>query len=103
VASPSYAALVARVADLEQRLAAALERGAPAGEWATPPFPPPPPPPVEVRPVAQAQLARGDGRLGDGRLGDRRYGAADLEELADRLTDIERRLARIEAELGALR
>jgi uncharacterized protein YceH (UPF0502 family) len=122
VASPSYAALVARVADLEQRLAASLERGA-AGEWATPPFPPPPPPPVEVRPIASAQLGRGDDRrdvrpaptddrryggptyppVGDGRRGDRRYDAADLEELADRLSDIERRLARIEAELGALR
>jgi hypothetical protein len=124
LASPSYAALVARVADLEQRLAASLERGAPAGEWATPPFPPPPPPPVEVRPIASAQLARGDDDrrdvprrpadderyggptyppVGDGRRGDRRYGAAALEELADRLSDIERRLARIEAELGALR
>lgn len=124
VASPSYAALVARVADLEKRLAASLERGDSAPEWATPSFPPPPPPPVEVRSVAPPELVRGDDERRDGRprqdddrryggpaypsvregwRGDRRPGAADLEELAGRLSDIERRLARIEAELGALR
>ncbi len=111
LASPSYAELVARVADLEQRLAAALERRAPvAGDWSAPTYPPPPPP-VEVRPVrpVQGQLppvgedgwrtARhlpADGRA-DGAAG------ASLADLGDRLSDIERRLARIEAELGALR
>jgi uncharacterized protein YceH (UPF0502 family) len=121
LASPSYAALVARVADLEDRLAASLERrAAPVAEWATPPFPPPPPPPVEVGPFA-AQLALGrDDRNHEPRglaPADGRHGAssppapsapsaasaADLDELAERLSDIERRLARIEAELGALR
>jgi len=128
LASPSYAALVARVADLEQRLAASLERRvAVDGEWGAAPFPPPPPPPVEVAPVATPQLARGgDDRREShyrhaGHADDRRYGDAavssrperrrgqgsltttDLDDLADRLGDIERRLARIEAELGALR
>ncbi len=113
LASPSYAALVARVADLEQRLAASLEsRAATAGEWGTPPFPPPPPP-VEMQPVARPQLAR---PVDDSRPGGRHvpanersvrveapYSSAEAEDLAGRLSDIERRLARIEAELGALR
>ena len=115
LASPSYATLVARVADLEKRLAASLERRAPtatAADWATPAYPPPPPPPVEVRGVATPQLARGaDERRREPRHrqsedrwpGETPYSAADLEHLADRLADIERRLARIEAELGALR
>ena len=91
--APSYAALVARVADLEQRLAEALERRAPAGaEWSAPY--PPPPPPVEVTPPA---------RLGPGRASATPAPGVDLHELADRVSDIERRLARIEAELGALR
>lgn len=113
LASPSYAALVARVADLEQRLAASLEsRVATTGDWGTPPFPPPPPP-VEMRPVARPQLARPvDDRPPGGRhlpanerlaRVEAPYSSADVEELADRLGDIERRLARIEAELGALR
>lgn len=110
VAAPSYAALVARVADLEQRLADALERRA-AGpaEWGTPTFPPPPPP-VEMRPAPAAELARGSEVVRSGRADGRRQArvetpvsAADLEDLADRVTDIERRLARIEVELGALR
>ena len=92
--APSYAALVARVADLEDRLADALERRAPAGaEWSAPY--PPPPPPVEVAPPA---------RLGPGRPAATPAAAGvDVHELADRVSDIERRLARIEAELGALR
>ena len=68
--APSYAALVARVADLEDRLAAALERRAPAGaEWSAPY--PPPPPPVEVAPparlVARSSDDRRDPQLGPGR------------------------------------
>lgn len=117
LASPSYAELVARVAELEHRLATSQDRRVPtAPDWATPAFPPPPPP-VEVRSPAPAQLVTGaDGRPHDGgaapvatehpgrseRL-ETPYSAADLEDLADRLRDIERRLARIEAELGALR
>jgi uncharacterized protein YceH (UPF0502 family) len=105
VASPSYAELVARVADLEQRLAASLERRAPvAGDWVTPAYPPPPPP-VEVRRATPPQLGAGDD---DGWREVRRRSSGtplepSLSEVADRLGDIERRLARIEAELGALR
>ena len=92
--APSYAALVARVADLEQRLAEALERRAPAGaEWSAPY--PPPPPPVEVdtaRPARPGPAAPPPPPP-----------ASTSDELADRVSDIERRLARIEAELGALR
>jgi uncharacterized protein len=109
LASPSYAELVARVADLEDRLAAALERRAPvAGDWTTPGYPPPPPP-VEVRPVrpVQAQLpSGGDDGWRSARLVSESTGASSgpgLSELAERLADIERRLTRIEAELGALR
>ena len=110
MATRGYAALVARVADLEQRLADALATRPPAaGDWAPAPYPPPPPPPVEVTPPAR-QLGLGRG------AGERRYEArpavrqvvpttpdVDVEELGRRVTDIERRLARIEAELGALR
>jgi uncharacterized protein YceH (UPF0502 family) len=104
--APSYAALVARVVDLEQRLAEALERRAPAGaEWSAPY---PPPPPVEVTPPARLVARPSDDRR-DPRLGPVRPSATpaapgvDVHELADRVSDIERRLARIEAELGALR
>jgi uncharacterized protein YceH (UPF0502 family) len=101
---PSYAELVGRVADLERRLAAALER--PAPELA----PAPPPPPVEVRPRPVPQLFSDERRYDPGsrRPGDGRPRAvpaatlAELAELVDRVVDIERRLARIEAELGAL-
>jgi hypothetical protein len=112
LASPSYAELVARVAELEKRLAATVEqREAAAVGWVDPPFPPPPPPPVEVRPAAPAPLALGsDGTAGeevpsDGAPGrvETPHSAADVEDLADRIGDVERRLARIEAELGALR
>jgi uncharacterized protein YceH (UPF0502 family) len=105
--APSYAALVARVVDLEQRLAEALERRVPAGaEWSAPY--PPPPPPVEVTPPARLVARPTDDRR-DPRLGPVRPSATpaapdvDVHELADRVSDIERRLARIEAELGALR
>jgi uncharacterized protein YceH (UPF0502 family) len=114
LASPSYAELVARVADLEQRLAASLERRAPVGgDWGAAPLPPPPPPPVEARPVAPPQLAlAADDRPREPRHlpgDDRRSRSAptptgsEVADLADRVGDIERRLARIEAELGALR
>jgi len=113
LASPSYAALVARVADLEHRLAASVERrAAPVADWGTPTFPPPPPPPVEVGPVAAPLALGADDRGREPRrlpAADRRgrvdtpYAASHLAGLADRLGDIERRLARIEAELGALR
>ena len=91
---PSYAELAARVADLERRLAAALD--------APPPPPPPPPPPavdVRARPLPL-------GLPPDDRPRPRSSPAAtvaELAELVDRMGDIERRLARIEAELGALR
>lgn len=101
VAAPSYAELVSRVADLEHRLAASLERRAPvAGDWMTPAYPPPPPP-VEVREAPPAQLAAGQYRAR--RSENRLPPEASLPELAERVGDIERRLARIEAELGALR
>jgi uncharacterized protein YceH (UPF0502 family) len=107
-AGPSYAELVGRLADLERRLAAALER--PAAELSAAP-PPPPPPPVEVRPRPMPQLPYPEERRydpGSRRPGDGRSRAlpaatlAELAELVDRVVDIERRLARIEAELGAL-
>lgn len=115
LASPSYAALVARVTDLEHRLVAALEqREKQADDWAPAPFPPPPPPPVEVRSAPAAQLGRGSGddhgrERVPGSATDSRGGTGgapahrEVQELADRLRDVERRLARIEAELGALR
>ena len=94
IAGPSYAELVARVAELERRLAAALDR------QATEP-PPPPPPPVEMRQRLTPQLSFPDER----RFTRSRPAATldELSELVDRVMDIERRLARIEAELGALR
>ena len=106
---PSYADLVGRVADLERRLAAALEPP-PAAEL--PAGPPPPPAPMDVRPRPVPQLSFPDDRRydpGSRRPGDGRPRAlpaatlAELAELVDRVVDIERRLARIEAELGALR
>jgi uncharacterized protein YceH (UPF0502 family) len=106
--APPYAALVARVADLEQRLAAALDtRGQGSAEWSPAPYPPPPPPPVEVAPPAR-QLGRGAaGQAYEARSAPRQVtasgSAVDADDLAQRVTDIERRLARIEAELGALR
>ncbi|HEX6425991.1 MAG TPA: DUF480 domain-containing protein [Acidimicrobiales bacterium] len=109
VASPSYAELVARVADLERRLAASLERAGRAerarGDWPAPAFPPPPPPPVEVGPAAAPRLDAGgdDRRVRDEHGDSRGAGSHDLGELAARVGDVERRLARIEAELGALR
>ena len=101
VAAPSYAELVSRVAELEHRLAASLERRAPvAGDWRAPAYPPPPPP-VEVHSAPAAQLAAGEYRTR--RPEHRVTPEPTLPEIAERLGDIERRLARIEAELGALR
>jgi uncharacterized protein len=101
VAAPSYADLVARVAELERRLAGSVERAVPADRGAAALPPPPPPPPVDVRTRPAGQLGMG----GDGG----RHGpepaalVSELADLVDRIGDIERRLARIEAELGALR
>ena len=109
LASPSYAALVARVADLERRLADALDRPRPAADWTPPVPPPPPPPPVEVTPPSRRLVAAASDWRDDGRASGHRVAMAtaepvpDLRDLADRLRDVERRLARIEAELGALR
>ncbi|HKE72645.1 MAG TPA: DUF480 domain-containing protein [Acidimicrobiales bacterium] len=90
---PTYAELVARVGDLERRLAAALD--------APPPPPPPPPRPVDVRarplPLGLPPDERRRPRTEPPAT------VAEVAELADRIGDIERRLARIEAELGALR
>jgi len=133
-ASPSYGELVERLAALEQRLGAALERPAyPSSDWRSRPVPPPPPPPgdggrlasVPALTVAGSDPADRPRSLpttgaSDSYTTDRpdrtnftdstdradRTGGTDrsaVSELADRLSDIERRLARIEAELGALR
>jgi hypothetical protein len=108
LAAPSYAALVARVADLEQRLTAALERRGSGGpDWSPAPYPPPPPP-VEVTPPARLVARTVDDRRDESRVGRGLSSVPsapgiDVDEVAERLTDIERRLARIEAELGALR
>jgi uncharacterized protein len=91
--APSYADLVARVSELERRLTAALERRG-LGDGGAATARPVPAPAVEVRPAPPPQLAAGRGP---------RSGGLDASDLADRIGDIERRLSRIEAELGALR
>jgi uncharacterized protein len=122
VASQSYGELVERLAALEQRLAAALERPAyPSSDWRSRPVPPPPPPPgdggrlASVQPLTVAGSAPADRSRSLPAAGASDIHATDrmdrtdrtdrsvVSELADRLSDIERRLARIEAELGALR
>ncbi len=119
VASPSYGELGERLAALEQRLAAALEGPTyPSSDWRSRPVPPPPPPPgdggrlASVRPLTVAGSDRADrprslpaAGASDGYTTDRsdRTERTVVTELADRVSDIERRLARIEAELGALR
>jgi uncharacterized protein len=108
MSAPSYAELAARVAELERRLAATIERPPPraGSDWR----------PGRTVPLGEA----GDERYGGGR----RWGESvpreralpsapggggpvgpitDVADLIERLADIERRLARIEAELGALR
>jgi uncharacterized protein YceH (UPF0502 family) len=107
ITPPSYAELAARVAELERRLAAATERPPQREQgWRT----------GRTVPLSDP----GDDRYG----GPRRWGegagvgsgvpreralpvaggpVTSPADLAERLADIERRLARIEAELGALR
>ncbi|HET6663884.1 MAG TPA: DUF480 domain-containing protein [Acidimicrobiales bacterium] len=106
---PPYADLAGRVADLEQRLAHALERQGPStardadqppapdarpgyrsSDWRDDPTLPPPPPPPEMSGNHLATLPQ-------------LTVAEDTADLAERVHDIERRLARIEAELAALR
>jgi hypothetical protein len=107
--SPSYADLAGRVAELEQRLADAFERQGPSlprdpdqppapdarpayrsSDWRNDPTLPPPPPPPEMSGNHLATLPQ-------------LTVAEDTADLAERVGDIERRLARIEAELAALR
>lgn len=109
VLPPSYADLSSRVAELEQRLAGALERQGPAtprdrdqapgpnlrpgyrsSDWRDDPPLPPPPPPPDVGGNHLATLPQ-------------LTVAEDTSDLAERVRDIERRLTRIEAELAALR
>lgn len=108
-APPSYADLAARITELEQRLADALESRAlsaarDAGEplagdtrpsyrssdWRHDPALPPPPPPPDMGGNHLATLPQ-------------LTVAEDASDLAERVGDIERRLTRIEAELAALR
>jgi uncharacterized protein YceH (UPF0502 family) len=89
--SPAYGELVARVAELERRLAAALDRPPAAALPAAPP--------VDVRSTPRPQLSA---PVPAGAVHSAATGA-EVSELADRIGDIERRLRRIEAELGALR
>lgn len=95
--APTYGELAARVAELERRLAAASERqSSEVDDWA------------RTHPYSRA--AREGGRA----EWDQAFAGADERALPaapegpdagvlDRLADIERRLTRIEAELGALR
>ncbi len=107
---PSYADLSTRVAELEKRLAEALERQEPStppgadqphppgarttyhsSDWREDPtLPPPPPPPPDVGGNHLATLPQ-------------LTMAEDTSALDERVRDIERRLSRIEAELAALR
>jgi uncharacterized protein len=109
-APPSYGDLAARITELEQRLADALEsRALSAARVAAEPFPPdtrssyrssdwrqdpdlppPPPPPPDMGGNHLATLPQ-------------LTVAEDAADLAERVSDIERRLTRIEAELAALR
>jgi uncharacterized protein YceH (UPF0502 family) len=89
--SSSYAELAARVGELERRLAAALDR--------PPAALPAPPPAVDVRSSVRPQL----GAAAPTAVARPDVARPDVGELADRIGDIERRLRRIEAELGALR
>jgi uncharacterized protein len=104
VSAPSYAELAARVSELERRLASALERppSRAANDWR----------PGRSVPLGEAPDERYGGRpWGEGVPRERALppppgqlaAIGDLGDLVERLADIERRLARIEAELGALR
>jgi uncharacterized protein YceH (UPF0502 family) len=122
--APTYAELAARVAELERRLAAATERSASAAAtaaaataeaWEDEPDASSPPGERRWSGAAGATPGRrsvaGGGAVGGAGVADRGRAAlppatrveADGPSTADRLADIERRLARIEAELGALR
>src|SRR5262245_4705835 len=108
-APPPYADLAARITELEQRLADALEtRALSAGrdaaeplaadarpayrssDWRRDPALPPPPPPPDLGGNHLATLPQ-------------LTVAEDASDLAERIRDIERRLTRIEAELATLR
>jgi uncharacterized protein len=106
--SPSYADLSTRVAELERRLAEALEGQGPStppgadrspsaarpayhsSDWRNEPALPPPPPPPDVGGNHLATLPQ-------------LVVAEEASALEERVRDIERRLTRIEAELAALR
>jgi uncharacterized protein YceH (UPF0502 family) len=101
VTAPTYAELAARVAELERRLAAASERQSAPEDWArTHPY-------SQASPVAEPEARRWDEALPVAPAGERALQAGPEPDgggdVAERLADIERRLARIEAELGALR
>jgi uncharacterized protein len=106
---PSYADLATRVADLEKRLADALERQEPStppgadqphgpgarpgyrsSDWRNDPALPPPPPPPDMVGNHLATLPQ-------------LTVAEETSALEERVRDIERRLSRIEAELATLR
>jgi uncharacterized protein len=95
--APTYGELAARVAELERRLAAASERQSnEVDDWA------------RTHPYSRAARDGGRAEWDDAFAvaDDRALPAASDEPEAgvlDRLADIERRLARIEAELGASR
>jgi len=95
VNAPTYAELAARVAELERRLAAASERQATGDDWA------------RTHPYSRAGgEPRGERGWREFPVDDDRAlpaGSDEAGSLLDRLADIERRVARIEAELGALR
>jgi uncharacterized protein YceH (UPF0502 family) len=108
-ATPSYADLATRVADLEKRLADVLERQEPStppgadrphapgarpgyrsSDWRNDPALPPRPPPPDVVGNHLATLPQ-------------LTVAEETSALEERVRDIERRLSRIEAELATLR
>ena len=95
--APTYGELAARVAELERRLAAASERQShEVDDWA------------RTHPYSRATRDGGRAEWDEAfTVADDRALPAAPEEpeagVVDRLADIERRLARIEAELGALR
>jgi hypothetical protein len=95
--SPSYSELAARVAELERRLAAVTD-GPPAlagHDWrASRPVP---------RGAGDERFAPTGGSWRDRALPATSSDTPVPDDLGERLSDIERRLARIEAELGALR
>jgi uncharacterized protein YceH (UPF0502 family) len=105
-APPSYADLAARITELEQRLADALEsRALSAAHDVAEPLAP------DARPSYRASDWRHDPALppppdmGGNHLATlpQLTVAEDASDLAERVRDIERRLTRIEAELAALR